>query len=870
MNRHILLLFTFILLYTTSLSAQISTGNEEFEINYLAPSKYTIGGITVTGNHYLSSSVIISISGINVGDKIDIPGERLKSAMDKLWKQGLFQDVKLLAARVQGEQVFLDIRIVERPRIAKYSITGVKKSEATDLRDKLKISRGDIITDNLIHRIENTIKRHYQSKGFYNPEIVVIQAPDTSLANFNNIDISINKNKKMRISKINVYGNEKMSEMAIKSGLKKTKEVGAYKFLGFANEAIFSTIDNISESNFKKIPNDVQDIFDKNIKIRIFKPSKFIEKDYEEDQANVIRKYLNNGYLDAKIVKDSVYKISPNRMNIDLYVTEGNKYYFRNITFVGNTKFTSQELSNFIGIKKGDLYDQQQLETMLTFNPHGIDLMSLFADDGYLTCNIEPVILNIENDSIDMQIRIREGKQMKINKVIVSGNTRTNDNVIIRELTIRPGQLFSRSDIISSRTALSQLKYFNNETLGVSPINIDPVNGTVDVAFNVEEASSDQFELSAGWGYGQLIGTIGVSFNNFSTKRLFKKDSWRPIPSGDGQRLSLRVQSYGVGYFSGSVSFVEPWLGGKKPNQLSTSLYNSYYTVTNSETKQKMGYNILGLGVGLSRRLNWPDHYFSFSQNVSLQHYKLSNYKGQIAIIEGDGLYQSYSYSVGLSRYSTDAPLYPRSGSDISFSIEATPPYSLLLPNNFKNKSTNDKYRLIEFHQWKFNSTFYQQIVGDLVIMARTKAGFMGKYNNDIEITPFNRYYMGGDGMSVWGIDGRQIVGFRGYSNSSLTTDDKEGSTIFNKSTLELRYPLTLNPNSTIFALMFLEAGNTWDRFRDFNPFNVRRSAGVGVRVFLPMFGLLGLDWGYGFDDIPGNPGANKGQFHFSINGSID
>jgi outer membrane protein insertion porin family len=856
--------------------AQISTGDEVPDINYTLPKKYTIGGITVTGVQYLNSSVLISLSGLQVGERIDIPGEKIRSAMDKLWQQGLFEDVKILATRVQDDQIFLDIRLAERPRLSKFSFGGIRKGEADDLRDKVKISRGDVVTDNLLTRMRNTIIKHYVGKGYFDASVKITQVKDTMLLNNVALNIDIDKGGRVRIEKVNIIGNSNVSELTLKSALKKTKEKGSYKPLYTLQESFFGFFEYLFKGDMKKYSAYVQDLAGKNMKFRIFKSSKFIENDYEEDKIALVKKFYENGYRDATLIKDSIYKSGKNDITIDLHVYEGNKYYYRNISFVGNTKFTATELGLLLGIRKGDVYNQEQLDAALQFNPNGIDLMSLFVDDGYLTCTIEPIEISAENDSIDLQIRIREGRQMNVNRVKVAGNTRTNDNVIIRELYSRPGQLFSRSDILRSRTSLAQLKYFDQETIDIQTPNIDPTNGTVDVAYKVEETSSDQLELSGGWGYGRLIGTLGVSFNNFSARNFFQKGSWKPIPSGDGQKLSLRLQSYGKGYLSASASFTEPWLGGKKPNQLSVSTYISAFNNGLAKTSDSYyAYNITGLSFAFSRRLKWPDNYFNLSQTISLQHYQLDNY-----VLFGkkqDGLYQSYSYTVALGRYSTDGPIYPRAGSELNLSLELTPPYSLLAPDWFNAKSTDDKYRLIEFNQWKLSGAFYQQIVGDLVLMARTKAGFLGKYNPDIEVTPFNRYFMGGDGMSGYSaIDGRQLVGFRGYTNESLTppatgTQSKaSGGVIFNKSTLELRYPLSLNPNSTIFGLVFVEAGNDWASFSDYNPFDVRRSAGVGVRVFLPMFGLLGLDWGYGFDDIPGQPNANKGQFHFSINSSID
>lgn len=874
--RRIPLLFFLISILSLPSIAQISIGDEVPDINYNLPRKYTIGGITVTGVQYLNSSVLISLSGLEVGEKVDIPGEKIRSAINKLWQQGLFEDIKIMASSVQGDQIFLDIRLTERPRLSKFSFSGTRKGEADDLRDKIKITRGDVVTDNLLMRVRNTIERHYVGKGFFDAEVKITQEKDTSQLNNVLLLIDVKKNSRVRIQKINITGNQKVSELTLKSALKKTKEKGVYRPLYSVQESLFGLAEHAFAKEIKSYPDYERGVLDKNLKIRIFKSSKFIENDYEEDKVNLIKKFYDNGYRDATLLKDTVYKTGRNRINIDFNVYEGNKYYYRNIAFVGNTKFTAAELAILLGIRKGDVYNQEQLDAALQFNPNGIDLLSMFVDDGYLMCSIEPIEISADNDSIDLQIRIREGRQMTISKVSIAGNTRTNDKVIIRELYSRPGQLFSRSDILRSRTSLAQMKYFDQEKIDIQTPNTDPVNGTVDIAYKVEETSSDQLELSGGWGYGRLIGTLGVTFNNFSARNFFEKKSWQPIPSGDGQKLSLRMQSYGKGFFSTSASFTEPWLGGKKPNQFSVSGYRSIFN--NGVAKSNASYyayKITSLSFALSRRLTWPDNYFNFSQSVSFQHYNLTNYTRIGSTGTGNGLYQSYSYTLALGRFSTDAAIYPRAGSEVNISLEATPPYSLIAPNNFASKTEEDKYRLIEFHQWKMSGAFYQQIVGDLVLMARTKMGFLGKYSDQLEVTPFNRYFMGGDGMSGYSaIDGRQLIGFRGYTNESLTPDSyltrPDGGTIFNKSTLELRYPLSLNPNSTIFGMLFVEAGNTWSKFKEFDPFDVRRSAGVGVRVFLPMFGLLGLDWGYGFDAIPGVPSANKGQFHFSINSSID
>ncbi len=869
-------LLTFSLSLSLPVAGQISIGEELPDVDYGAPKTYIIGGITVTGVQYLDNSVLATVSGLRVGDKVEIPGEKIHNAIQKLWEQGLFDDIKVSLTRIQDNQAFLDIRLSERPRLSKFSFSGIRKGEADDLRDKIKLVSGDVVTDNLLVRSKNIIKKHYISKGYFDADVNVRQIPDTSRANFMILKFDIDKNERVRIDNINITGNHDVPVSALKSSMKKTKERGAYKIMSLVQDAFFGAFEYGFTGKAREYPAYLKETLDNNFRFRIFKSSKFIEEDYAEDKRNLIKKFNDNGYRDAILLKDSIYKVGPGRINIDLDVVEGHKFFYRSVSFVGNTKYTSDELNLLLGIRKGDVFRQDQLDAAISYNPNGIDLMSLFMDDGYLTCQIEPVEMNVENDSIDIQIRIREGRQMTINQVIVKGNTRTNDHVIIRELYSVPGRLFSRSDIIRSQTSLAQMKYFDSEKINIQPQNVNPDDGTVDVLYSVEETSSDQLELSGGWGYGRLIGTLGVSFNNFSARNLFKKNAWMPVPSGDGQKLSIRMQSYGKGYLSFSTSFTEPWLGGKRPQQFSVSAYvSAFNNGYSSSSSSYYSYNITGLSFIFSRRLNWPDNYFTLSNSIGYQRYKLKNYTSLGSTISGDGNYHNLSYTISLGRFSTDAAIYARSGSEVSLSLELTPPYSLLAADKYSTMAETDKYRLVEFHQWKFMGTFYKQIVGDLVLMARTKMGFLGKYNNDLEVTPFNRYFMGGDGMTGYSaIDGRQLVGFRGYTNESMTPNSylssPTGATIYNKNTLELRYPLSLNPNSTIFGLVFVEAGDSWLKFKEFNPFDLKRSAGVGVRVFLPMFGLLGLDWGYGFDEIPGVPSANKGQFHFSINSSID
>jgi outer membrane protein insertion porin family len=847
------------------------------DFDFSNPKKYYIGGITVSGIQFVDPATLISYTGLAVGQSIELPGESIRKVMDKLWSQGLFGNIKISVTSIADDKVFLDLNLTERPRLSSFVFKGIRKTEADELKDKMKLIKGEVVTDNMLVRTKNLIQRHYISKGFFDCSVDIRQAKDTSNAQGVNLVINIQKNARVRIDKINIVGNKQVSDFALKASLKKTKERSIYHPLYAIQQAVAGLFDaKLRNRPITKYPAYVKEVFAEHMKMNIFKSSKFIEKDFDEDKVNLIKKFNENGYRDAVLLRDSVYKSADGLVTVDFVVDEGRKFYYRKISFVGNTKYTNEQLGMVLGINKGDVFNQEELDKRLSFDQTGQDLTSVYMDDGYLAFHAMPVEVSAENDSIDLEIRIHEGKQFTVNKVTVSGNDRTNDHVILREARTMPAQLFSRNDIITTQNTLRQLKYFDPEKIMPTTDNQNMELGTVDIGYKVEETSSDQLELSGGYGYGRLIGTLGVSFNNFSTRNIRDKKAWRPIPTGDGQKLSLRMQSYGIGYFSFSGSFTEPWLGGSKPNALSISLFHSVFSNGLAKTDPTYySYQISGLSFVLTKRLSWPDPFFSLSQSINFQQYRLKNYAQYLSPGLSNGLYHNYSYQIALSRSSLDAAIFPRSGSDVNFSIELTPPYSRIAPSYFSSLNSEGKNRMVEYHQWKFSASFYKQIIGDLVIFARTKYGFLGKYSNDFSVTPFNRYFMGGDGMSGYSsIDGRQLVGMRGYQNETMTpnyvVNKQTGGTIFNKNTLELRYPLSTNPNSTIFGLVFLEAGNDWLKFKDFNPFGLKRSAGVGVRVFLPMFGLLGLDWGYGFDAIPGIPGANKGQFHFSLNGSID
>jgi len=877
MKLYRLITFLLFFLITYSASAQIRLGDDLNQFDYANPREYIIGGITVTGVQYLDQNVIIMLSGLQVADRIEIPSERIRKAIDKLWSQGLFEDISITSTKISDDLIFLNIDLKERPRLAKFSFKGIRKSEADDLREKIKLVRNDVVTENVIIRTSNIIKNHFTDKGFLNTNVEIEQTKDSAKANEVSLVINIDKGSKVRIDRINIVGNEQLSDSYLKKALKDTKEKGVIQPFRILDKFILQLPKKLLTFNSDTIVDFATNTVNEHLKFRIFKSSKFIRDDYKEDLNNLVTRFNDQGFRDAVVLRDSLYP-SPDgkNVNLDIYVEEGNRYYFGDIKWIGNTKYTAQQLGDVLKIKKGDVYNQSELQANLSYNPNGIDVSTLYLDDGYLFFSVIPVEVNVENDTIDLEMRIREGKQATINKVTVKGNTRTNDHVVMRELRTRPGQLFSRSDIIRTTRELAQLKYFDPEKIVPNPIP-NAADGTVDIEYTVEETSSDQVELSGGWGYGRVVGTLGLSFNNFSARNLFKKEAWKPIPTGDGQKLSLRGSSYGKGYISYSVSFTEPWLGGRKPNAFGVSYYHSLFSngVDKSDTARYYSFVIDGLSFSLGKRLEWPDDYFTLSQHISFRNYKLNNYGQIFAFGNGNGVYRNFSYGLTFGRNSVDNPIFQRSGSEVALSIDLTPPYSLFNDKNYKTMSEKEKYEWIEYHKWKFNASIYRQLIGNLVLSARTKYGFLGLYNRDIGVTPFDRFYLGGDGLSgTNNLDGREIIGMRGYTNESLTPDYYKtrnvGGTIFNKNTLELRYPLSLNPSATIYALAFVEAGNSWKEFKDFNPFSLKRSAGIGVRVFLPMFGLLGLDWGYGFDEVPGMPSANKGQFHFSINQSID
>ncbi len=817
-------------------SQNVLTGSQ-ININYNNPREYIIGGISVSGANFIDQNIIIMVSQLNVGDKVIVPGESISRAIENIWRQGLFTDVSIAATSIQDNIIFLDIALQERPRLSRFEFRGAKKADVTKLTEKLNLVRGDVVSENMLFRATASIKDYYVEKGFLKPQVTITQKTDTIRANSIFLEFEVDRGTRTRIREVVVHGNEALSDFKIKRLMKKTRE-RSFWFL--------------------------------------FSSSKLIQEQFREDKQKVISRYNEIGKRDAVIYSDSVYFVDDNRIIIELFINEGPTYYFRNIDWVGNTVYSDEVLSDVLGFKKGDVYNQKLLEKNLMMNMEGVDVSSLYLDNGYLFFNVTPVEVNVSNDSIDLEIRIYEGKQAEVNRVNVTGNSKTNDHVILREIRTRPGMLFSRSDIIRSQREIIQLGYFNQEKIDVIPTP-NAVDGTVDITYVVEETSSDQIELSGGWGAGRIIGTLGLSFNNFSTRNFFLKEAWRPLPSGDGQKLTLRGQTYGRGYVSYSMSFMEPWLGGKKPNALSFSVFQTTHRNQFPKSSLQYGYySIIGTSIGLARRLQVPDDYFFLRQNVGYQLYDIKNFSSMYGLnfMIDEGKSHNVSYAIELGRNSLDATLYPRTGSEVSLGLQLTPPFSLLNNKDYSAMDKNELYRWLEYHKWKFKTSFFTQLAGNLVLSTRARMGFLGYYNKDIGLSPFERFYLGGDGLSGWEIDGREIISMRGYANNSLTPMGPNGrftgASVYNKFTAELRYPVSLNPMATIYALTFVEAGNSWSRFSDFNPFDLRRSAGVGVRIFLPMFGLLGLDWGYGFDAIPGRPADNKGRFHFSIGQSID
>lgn len=824
----ILLLFVCILGLSLGTQGQVTLNTSLETISYENPKQYVLGGVTISGTKHLDHNTLIQISGLNIGETLIVPGDNITQAVEKLWEQGLFSDVQISATKIQGNSIFLNFLLEERPRLSKFKFIGIKKSDIDALREKIKLVRGKIITESLISNTKNIIRNFYIEKGFLNVEINIDQEEDSQSKKHVLLIINIHKGEKVKISDIIFVGNTIFNQKKLKRLLKETKEKKFY---------------------------------------RLFKASKFLEDAFKTDKNNIIINYNEKGFRDAKITTDSIWLNEEGHLSVKIHISEGSPYYFGNITWVGNSKYSNNELDNLLGIEKGDIYDNTILQTRLLGSPDSRDVHSKYLDNGYLFSQVTPVETEVRNDTIDLEIRIYEGQQARINKVTVIGNTKTNDHVIMREIRTKPGDLFNRSLIMRSQRELATLNYFDAEKLDID-VSPEPQNGTVNLTYLVEEKSTDQIELQGGYGANRIIGTFRLSFNNFSARKMFAngKGNWTPLPSGDGQRLSLAASSNGLYYQSGNISFTEPWLGGKKPNALTIG---SWHSIQRSPTSTDMPIDsmpkmkITGVTVGLGKRLQWPDDFFILHQNITLKKYNLDEWTNFSSL--GTGTAYNYSYNFSLGRNSVDQPTFPRRGSNMKLSVQLTPPYSLFDGiEDYSNVPDIEKFKWVEYHKWNIGANWFISLADKLVLKTNLDYGLIGTYNRDIGLSPFERYYLGGDGLSGYALDDREVIALRGYSNGALSPD--YGATLYNKYTLELRYALSLNPQSPIYALSFIEAGNSWDDFDDFDPFTVKRSAGVGIRITIPMMGMMGVDWGYGFDDIPESPDANKGQFHFSIN----
>ncbi|MDD6151917.1 MAG: POTRA domain-containing protein [Bacteroidales bacterium] len=830
--------------------------HSDVEVDYNRPRKYIVGGVEVRGNNYFSDEQIIQITGMQKGMELTVPGDDVSNIVKRLWLQRYFEDVSLSIGHVKADSAFFVISLIERPRVSKWTFSGIKTGDQKDLMDRLALRRGGEYSDYVKKTSSDIIKRYYAEKGFLNCKVDVQARRDTVIANAITVNFAVDKGEKVRIKDINFIGNENVKEFKLARSMKKTKSNKFYNF---------------------------------------FSSKKFNEKEYPNDLKNLLSAFNEAGFRDARIVRDSIYYVEPGRLAIDIEVEEGDRYYFRDISWTGNSVYSSDVLNSILSISKGDVYDVVSMDKRLNGGgkQNEYDVTKLYRDNGYLFFNVTPVETNIQNDSVDVELRISEGKQATLNNIIINGNDLTNEKVVRRQVFTRPGYLFSQSDFERSIREIASLGQFDPEAImdGTKGFSIIPnqTTNTVDIIYNVTEKPSSQLELSGGWGGNTFVATVGVSFNNFSTHRVFDKSAWRPVPLGDAQNLSFRFQTNGTYYTALIANFTEPWLTGKKPTSLNLGAYytrqtDSYLALNILSHNRQM--EVYGFSASLGNRLKWPDNYFVLYNGLSWQSYKLTNWYSGSFIFE-NGVANNLSYTLSLSRNSTDQQIYPRQGSDFSASLQLTPPFSLFrhydfdsegnkikvsdpMSINYDKWSSQNRYKWIEYHKWKFSAANYTKLIGDLVLMTRAQFGYLGYYNRNWGYSPFEGFVMGGDGMSGYSSYGTDIISMRGYENYSLTPTVAtsynsygyaNAGNVYDKFTVELRYPLILQPSSTIFALLFLEGGNCWSDIRDFNPFQIKRSAGVGVRIFLPMVGLLGVDWGYGFDDSQ-NGGS---QFHFVI-----
>lgn len=855
------------------ISAQLSAQNTAPTMDFAQAKEYELGGVKIEGTKFLDERVLLTLSGLTVGEKIKVPGDATAKAIKQLWKQRLFTDIKIETDRIENDKIYLTVLVEERPRLARYNIKGAKSGDVDELKKKLDVRAGSIFTDNIKMTAVHTIKRFYIDKGYLNVQVQVKEIIDTVLQNSVSVQFFIDKGEITRIKEIIFEGNKTFTNVQLRSKMKETKEKVKFDMDGILRfKKNFETEPNHPAwyqvfGNFA--PTRMYEYLSRFVNPNIFKSSRFKRKEYEEDKQKVVDALLSKGYRDANILSDSVYRIDEKNLGIRIRIYEGRQYFFRNIEWRGNTKYSDSLLSRILDVRKGDVYSSQALEQKLYQNPNGGDVSSLYMDDGYLFFNITPTEIRVEGDSIDLALVVNEGQQATIRDVRIMGNTKTNEQVIRRELYTLPGSKFSRADLIRSQRQIANLGYFDPQQMDVVPIP-NPENGTVDIEYRVTEKPSDQLELSAGYGGTStgFVGTLGVTFSNFSVRNIFNKKAWSPLPTGDGQRLSIRFQSGGKATQFYTVAFTEPWLGGKKPTSLTVAFNRSQLNNLDYYTS---GYPIVGkyvataASVGIGTRLKVPDDFFTFEATLNYQNYYVDNYGAYFSLFN-KGQAHNINLSLNLSRTSVDAPLYPKHGSVFSLTVASTLPYSLMFDGrknvDYSNPDlpSNVRYQWIEYFKVKLKIDWYTTIYQNLVFKASAKLGFMGAFNPKVGISPFERFQVGGDGISNYSIIGKDIVSLRGYPIITAT----DGASIFNKFSMELRYPISLNPSATIFGLVFAEAGNVWYGFKEYKPYQLNRSLGIGVRVFLPMFGLLGVDYGFPLDKVFGSDGSRmdnpKGQ----------
>ena len=825
--------FSLISFYSFFLIAQespISIGG--FDINYAQAKEYELGPIRVIGAENFDHQAIKLIAGLKQGRKIFLPGNDISKAIQNLWDEGIFSNISISVTKEIAGVVYLTIAVEPRPKLSKFSFFGVNKREADKLREEINLFAGKTITDNLVFQTKSKIRGYFRDKAFYNVSVNISRAKDTLINDSEIFIIKIEKGRKIGIKKIIINGSTEIKPWKLRRAMKDTKQKGL---------------------------------------LQIFKRSKYTETSYQKDKLSLLSKFNKVGLRDASISFDTVYQLNAKNLMIEINLTEGEKYYFGDIEWLGNTKYRSSYLDTVLGIKKGDLYNRDLFEQRLNGSGDGRDINSLYMDQGYLFFQVIPIEINVNQNMINYQIRIIEGKEARNGTITIKGNTKTNDYVILREIRTKPGDLFNKGDIMRTQRELAQLGYFNEQAFQVNPLP-NPSKGTVDIEYVVEEKNSDQIELSGGYGgagptsSGRIIGTLGLTFNNFSTRNFFKKNAWSPLPGGDGQRLSLRAQSNGRFYQSYTASFTEPWLGGKKPNSLSFSINHTALS-SNGKLRSEDGYaglSISGVGLGIGKRNKWPDDYFSTYIELGYKYYDVVN--DTRFPVFSKGIANDISLQYTIQRSSVSAPTYPQSGSNFTFLSKATLPYSSIIGKDYSLLSPQERYKYLEYYRLKFTAEWFLPLSKDkkLILMSRFGMGYLGAYNKAKGVSPFERYSMGGSGLSgVNQIGGISILALRGYEDQSISS--RGGDPIVAKYTLELRYPISLNPQATFYALAFLEGGNTYPTFDKFNPFNVKRTAGIGIRVFLPMFGMLGLDYGLGFDKLNSWSSAYGGASDQSI-----